>query len=449
MPVVAVAAAVLLAGGGGAYWAATAGPDGSGAAPPPLALDGVQARQAASGQEKAGAGGIAPGEPAGAPRLKAAGELPEGPESARVQRPAGAVERAQVAALAEALDLSGTPKKQDGRWTVGPERDGARLTVDAEAAGGSWRYTDESAGGDGGPVPAEEAERAVRPAVRALGADGAEVGTERTVGPARQVTVAPEVGGLPTYQWGGSFMVGPDGRVGTAHGELGRLETGDSYPVMSAEETLKQLNSQRARPGSGAGAGQAAEPASASSGFAGQLGKREPARVESARFGLAARESRGEPVLVPSWIYEVKLPGGGGTARVAHPAVEPEHLEPGAGAPSGDASVEVPGTPPKPSASRPPAEGDVDPAAQAVDTYRAEGRTLKLTFWAGVCDTYTASAKETEKSVEVKVRPENPDEKKVCVKMAKRQTLEVRLDAELGERKVVDARDGEELPRSD
>ncbi|MET4925110.1 hypothetical protein P3L51_22605, partial [Streptomyces sp. PSRA5] len=140
LAIVSVAAAVLIVGGGGAYFA-TASPDGGRDAasaahggdldPPPLALG-----------DAAGGPGIAPGEPSPyGVEYRAAGTLPEGPGSAAVHLPEGSVAAADVARLAEALGVAGTPELSGTAWKVGSQKDGSGplLRVD-EQAPGTWTF---------------------------------------------------------------------------------------------------------------------------------------------------------------------------------------------------------------------------------------------------------------------------------------------------------------------
>ncbi|MEV0282019.1 hypothetical protein AB0I22_37360 [Streptomyces sp. NPDC050610] len=146
--VVSVAAAVLLAGGGGAYWASTAGDGGGSAtpgengAPPPLALDGY-VRGAAQGSQSPGSRGIAPGEPDphGNARYRATGKLPDGPGSAPVYLSQDDIGREQVARLAKALHVPGTPRLDGGTWKVGAAqgKSGPSLQVSRKGPG-SWSY---------------------------------------------------------------------------------------------------------------------------------------------------------------------------------------------------------------------------------------------------------------------------------------------------------------------
>lgn len=483
LSVVAVAAAVLLAGGGGAYWASTAadGTDSGGAGgtsePPPLALDGSRA-----GPAEGSPADIAPGEPTSARTYRATGGLPKGPRSAAVYRTKATVPRTEVAALAKTLSVPGAPEKKDGRWLVGDgagRAHGPSLTVNDDRSAGNWTYqrqnpaggtpcptpppglrdhstsNDGSAqsgsahsrticpqvadSGKGAPVTEQKAKRAVRPALRTLKMSDATLDATVTLGSLRMVTAAPTVAGMPTQDWNSTFTVGPDGSMVRGHGTLGELTKGSSYPVMTAGETLKHLNKQGAT-GSAGTSSSVREPAPDGTGTPGTPStpddQRKPVPVKGADFGLVTHYSAGRPVLVPSWIYTVALPGGGRTAQVAYPAVQPKFLKPPRkGRPgSGSGSTGQQGSPP----------------LQAVNSYTAHGRTLKLTFWGGVCGGYTASADEAGASgpVKVTVRPKHTDAKKVCVKIAKRQTVEVTLDKALGGRKVVDAQDGKAVTRA-
>ncbi|SCK25115.1 hypothetical protein [Streptomyces sp. WMMB 322] len=521
LPVIAVAAAVLVAGGGGAWWASTAewGSVGADKAsePPRLALDGL-ASAGRSGEGDRERPGIAPGEPH--PQVyRANGALPDGPDNASVYRNPSHVGRASVAALADALGVKGKPQRKDGRWIVGEDAEsprGTALVVNDDRMAGNWTFRSADrpvhcarplptvpqpgivppengdapnscssvpGSGKGDPVSEKKAEDAVRPLLKTLKLEDARTDAGVTTGPLRMVTATPEVGGMPAKDWNSTFTVNEDGKVVLGHGNLGELRKGASYPVMSAEETLKHLNKQGAA-GSGPAAGTTvrepwaaedrAEPGKSEPGKSrpGQpdSGKAEPARpggtepgkvkprralkVTGAEFGLVTRYTAGKPVLVPSWIYEVRF-GGDHTASVAHPAIEPEYLEPagpaqpgsgtGSDSDAGPGSDSGAGTGSAPGSGR--AEEPGPAPGQAVTSYAADGRTVKLTFWGGVCDGYEATAEESGSTVKVTVRPKNTDPKKVCVKMAERQTVEVELDKPLGDRKVVDATDGESLPR--
>lgn len=517
LSVMTVAVAVLVTGGGGAWWASTAGEgggstgSGSASEPPKLALDGLASAEQ-SGKGGRDRTGIAPGEPH--PQVyRANGKLPDGPDSASVYRNPATAERASVSALAQALGLAGKPERKDGRWVVGEggkSAGGAALTVNDDRMAGNWTYQSGSRpampcakplptvpqqgfvppgqgdvpdscpampdSGKSDPVSEEKAESAVQPLLKTLKLQGAELDAGVTTGSLRMVTATPKIGGMTAQGWNSIFTVDEDGEVVRGHGNLGGLRKGASYPVMSAEQTLKQLNKQGSM-GPNAGTSTVREPRAAGGGAKagagpetpdhanepGKVAPRKALKVTGAEFGLVTRYTAGKPVLVPSWIYEVRL-GGDHTASVAHPAVEPEYLEParpaqpgpgpgrgpgsgsddgsGSGSDSGSDSGSEPGA----GSGSGTAEEAGSAPGQAVNSYAADGRTVKLTFWGGVCDGYTASAEESGKTVKVTVRPKETDRKKVCVKMAERQTVEVELDEPLGDREVVDAADGEGLP---
>ncbi|NNG88702.1 hypothetical protein HLB32_28280 [Streptomyces cacaoi] len=494
LPVVAVAAAVLVAGGGGAYWAATGSSDddgaGSGSRPPKLTLDGAAAR--------AGDGSAsAPGDAEGPRRYRATGSLPDGPERAAVHRVGHDVRKDEVARLAKALKVEGAVRKEKGRWSVSGGSDKSpRLTADRGSAGGAWAYVDGTdvplTAGDGGdpapdgePVSAGKAKDAVRPVLETLGMKDAGLKAGATVGGTRTVTVTPKVAGLPTHGWDSSFVVGPDGNITRAQGSWSETAKGAAYPVLSASATLDRLNTASRSQGGGmrvdGGGGPApqtaggpaagdtaakvdkatAEPDPGSDGKGGDGsrgdgdGRTGPAEVSDATFGLSLERSKGKPVLVPAWIYQVQRPGGGGDSQVTHPAVEPKFLAAPRGDGSGTAPGEQPGSqPPGHSAPGAPPKGDVGAGGrqsgpQAVEAYSADGRTLTLHFWGGVCSTYHAKADESGSSVKVRVtaEPKDKDGGRVCVKIAKRQTAKVELEKALGGRKVVDQRDGDRLPR--
>lgn len=448
--VIAVAAAVLVAGGGGAYWASAAGDDsgspGNGE-PPRLALDGYQ-QPGSGGQDgksqPGGKPGIAPGEPTNAQQYRAAsGALPtDGRDKASVYRPDTGVSRAEVARLAKALGVSGTPQQEKDRWTVGSTKGGSgpALTVNTKASAGNWTYS--PAGSDtspakGNPVSTGTAQDATRPALKALGMSDAKTQADRTAGGNRIVTAAPRIGGLPTQGWDSTFTVGSDGELTRAQGRLAKTTEGASYPLLSAKETLKQLNARNP---------QAAQ----------HSGQPDPVQVTGAELGLAAHQSKGKPVLVPSWLYTVDRSGGDSSEPVDHPAVQPKYLQPAKGkGPMLPSPVQT-GKSGSGSQSGKEHSGGGEIGAggsgskvtkQAVSSYSTEGRTLKLNFWGSVCDKYTASAAESSKSVQVTVQPKEPS-KKVCVKMAERHSVTVQLDKPLDGRKVVDTRNHQTLPRS-
>ncbi|MFF8730903.1 hypothetical protein ACF073_31140 [Streptomyces sp. NPDC015171] len=451
------AAAVLLVGGGGALLAAhggtgsggrdgTAGSDGGGT-PPPLALDGWAGN---------GTGGIAPGEPDpyGA-RYTARGPLPDGPGSAAVYEPGAEVGREQVARLARALGVDGTPVAEGRIWRIGgQDGSGPTLTVNRDAPG-SWNYSRYAPGTDncrkvtvctqdpgapaGAPVSAAEAERAAAPVLKAAGLDDAKTDASRVMGAQRVVNADPVVGGLPTYGWTTGLTVGRKGELVGGHGMLSTPAKGDTYPVLGAGKTLELLNGE-AKGGHRMGIGGCASPVPLKDRLeqpcGAATGTPKPAAhtvtVDKAVFGLAAQSVGGRQTLVPSWLFEVRGAAAGDAFTVTYPAVDPEYLA----APSAPPAA----TPSAPSSPAAPGKGrTVD-----VNAYTADGRTLNLSFYGGVCADYKTSARESGGRVTVSVT-ERPWPGKVCVLMAEEYVKTVRLDAPLDGRKVVGT-DGRAVP---
>ncbi|WP_030786963.1 hypothetical protein [Streptomyces sp. NRRL S-920] len=483
LAVASVAATVLLVGGGGAYFAATAAgggggqgsdgaPAGDGGDPPPLALDGYPGgdRQG-EGTDKGtdgtgGTSGIAPGEPdpSGA-TYKATGKLPEGPASASVYHARGEVTRGEVAALAKALGLSGTPTSRDGAWRVDEGKDGSGPSLQVtKQAPGTWTYARHGVGGTdncpkGKPcsststapngdaddaVGEKAAKEAAAPLLKALGQDDAKLDARQLMGAVRVVNADPKVDGLPTYGRSTGIQVGSDGQVVGGSGQLKAPDKGAKYPVISAREALDRLNST----GSGSvGVGGCATPVphvddstrtegggtKAEGGGdakqapcepSGKAPKPRTVAVSGATFGLATHFVGGKQILVPSWLFEVRPEGARDTFTVTHPAVAPKYLT-------------SPGTPtPTEKPEKPRGKGSVP-----IESYSADGKKLTVHFWGGVCSEYSASAREDDDRVTVTVT-ETKQKDKVCVMVAKRLSETVGLDKPLGEREVVDAGGG-------
>ncbi|WP_069885592.1 hypothetical protein [Streptomyces luteocolor] len=488
LAVASVAATVLLIGGGGAYFAATASggggdggdgaPAGDGGAPPPLALDGYKNGDGAGNGRTGGSGGtggtsgIAPGEPdpSGA-TYKATGKLPDGPDSAAVYHARGEVTRAEVAQLAEALGVTGTPTVQDGTWKVAPDKDGSGPTLQVnKQAPGTWTYarhgmggtdncpkgkpcsgTSTAPNGDTGDAVGERAAKdAAAPVLKALGQDDAKLDARQLMGAVRVVNADPKIDGLPTYGWSTGIQVGSDGQVVGGSGQLKAPEKGATYPVIGAQETLDQLNStagdgrvgiggcatpvphadDSTKAEGGDGAKQApCEPSSAPP-------KPQPVAISGATFGLATHFVAGKQTLVPSWLFDVKPKGAKDTFTVTHPAVAPKYLT----------SPSDPGTPTP--TRQPGGKGDEGRANQArAESYSADGKSLTLHFWGGACSEYSASASEDGDRVTVKIT-ETRQKGEVCIMVAKDLKETVTLDKPLGDREVVNAAGGGAVPRT-
>ncbi|MET9509142.1 hypothetical protein ABZX62_11795 [Streptomyces flavidovirens] len=460
-----VAAAVLLAGGGAAYWASTASGGGgsgtgSGAAaggtPPPLNLD---------GHTNGDTPGIAPGEPDphGGVIYRTEGKLPQGPRSAHVYRASGTVTEAEVARLAEALGVPGKPRAENTAWKAGGTKDGSGplLQVNKQAPG-TWTFakygpggSDDCAkgekcadpahrpGGEGSAVSEKAAKEAAAPVLKALGMDDAKLDARQLMGAVRVVNADPEVGGLPTYGWATGIQIGSDGEPVGGSGQLKSLTKGAEYPVISADDALKQLN----KAGQGAGktgiggcatpvphgdkgddAGRAESPCETNGGQ--PPAAPEPVTVGGAVFGLAAQYVDGRQALVPSWLFEVKPGGGAQPFTITHPAVDPDYLAK------------------PPASSAPPESGEPPAEPRQVESYSADGRKLTLHFWGGVCSEYAAKASEENGTVKVRITETNPDPDRACIMIAKELKETVTLDKPLDGRKVVDARSGETVPHT-
>ena len=451
--IASVAAAVLLIGGGGAWLAsnassgsgggATSGAPGGDDTPPQLALDGYSESTAGGGN------GIAPGEPnPDGATYRVGGPLPAGPGKAPVYRARGEVTQADVARLAKALGVEGTPVAQGEAWKIGgQDGSGPSLRVNKQAPG-SWTFsryapgTDNCKGTDtctapqsgGTPVSEEAAEKAAAPVLKAVGQDGAKRDASQVMGAQRVVNADPAVGGLPTHGWTTGINVGSDGEVVGGSGQLRTPVKGDTYPVVGAEKALELMNGQP-KNDHRMGIGGCASPVPlkdrleqpceqpSSGGASGQ----DTVTVESAVFGLAAHLVDGRQALVPSWLFEVTAPGAKDPFTVTYPAVEPKYL----------ASPE----PSEPSDRPTAAPG---PREVKVDGYRAEGSELTVTFTGGVCADYDVKASEKGDEVTVSVTS-TPWPDKICVMIAKQFQETVRLDEPLGDRAVVNA-DGKAVP---
>jgi hypothetical protein len=453
-------AAVVLVAGGGAYLAATAaGGDGGttpgdgaggGSAPSALVLDGYGA---------AGRPGIAVGEPNPYGAVyRASGELPDGPDAASVYWAKGRVAAGDVARLAKALHLTGTPRLVAGHWQVGA---GAAplLRVDREAPG-AWTFSALKPGGDncsrgrpcrpGGagsdpaatdPVGEAAARRAAAPVLKAVGQDDAKVDARQVLGGVRVVNAEPRVGGLPTSGWTTGVQIDAGGRVVGGSGRLAAPVEGAEYPVIGAKKALELMNGAAASYGRKGIGGCTSpvplkdrdeKPCSAPA----TPGARPTVPVEDAVFGLAARSSAGRPVLVPSWLFRVRPAGEEETSTVARPAIDPRYLT----------GPEAPGTP-TPSAPSPAPTGSSSTRDALVTGHRADGRDLTVVYEGGVCTAYEATAREDAKKVTVRVSGTTAHPERPCIAVARIYRATVHLDAPLGDRTVVDSH-GRPVPRA-
>ncbi|WP_086750505.1 hypothetical protein [Streptomyces scabiei] len=473
--VASVAAAVLLVGGGGAFLATTAsggpGSDAKGAGapggdgtPPPLALDGYT---------DGGSNGIAPGEPnPDGVTYRAGDDLPDGPGSAPVYSVEGEVTAAEVARLAKALGVEGSPTAEGEAWQVGAAGDGSGpvLHVNRQAPG-TWTFNRYTPGTDncqkvdvctsgtaegGDPVSAAAARKAAAPVLKAVGQDDAKVDATQLMGAVRVVNADPEVGGLPTYGWSTGLQIGADGQVVGGSGNMKSPVKSDTYPVVDAERALELMNGSGQGVGTeGGGIGDCAGPVPlegengtvAESGAVvadetpcegvTRLPKPETVAVEKAVFGLASHHVDGRPALVPSWLFEVRPTGAGDTYTVTHPAIDPKYL-----------ATPEPRSEPTEKPGKPDDTPSTGPSSRDVRlqgfTLNEDGDELTVTFWGGVCSDYSASVREESDEVTLTVT-DTPQEGRVCILIAKEIELTVGLDEPLDGRTVVGS-DGEEIP---
>jgi hypothetical protein len=499
LTVAAVAAAVLLAGGGGAYWASASGGDDAkaGGAPQPLRFDGPGVSTSLSGDN---AGATLPADGGGTYQLT--GTLPSGPSSAPVWKPAGGVDQAAVQRLATALGVSGPVMTVGGSWRVGGTADnaGPSLLVGKDAPG-SWVYTrfggpptmahpDKVTGSSGAgsvapsggdsagstssgddassgssstsitqsapPVPEQQALRAAAPLLAGLGLSGAHTDASQTVGAVRTVEADPVLGGLPTHGWTTTVQVGADGRISPANGRLSPLAKGDTYPVVPAATALKELNAKAAaRPGGPISCRQPTPTMTPlAPGADGGSTLRHtvpclprnphPVQVRGASFGLSVQFVNGTQTLVPSWLFDTAQAGVKATSVVAQPAVDPKYITYGGGVSSVPIPPVTPVDPGGPVRTGPDQPADPQaPHAVKSTAYRAQGSTLTLVFWGGVCGTYQGSADETATQVRVRITETPAKPGKMCPMIEKSLTVQVTLKQPLGSRTVVDATDGQ------
>ncbi|MFD0506597.1 hypothetical protein ACFQ0G_34975 [Streptomyces chiangmaiensis] len=368
----------------------------------------------------------------------------------------GTVAKDEVTRLAEALNVSGTPRLVGDTWQVGAVKDGAEpnLRVNRNAPG-TWTYRSSVPGTDNcprgkacrpsgsgtagtgpGPVSEEAAKKAAAPVLKAVGQDDAKLDASQLMDRVRVVNAEPEVGGLPTYGWTTGLRIDSEGKVIGGSGNLEAPAEGAVYPVIGAKKTLDLMNGASTSYGR-KGIGGCASPVplkdrdEAPCRAPAAPPARTSASVTGAVFGLAVHSVGARPVLVPSWLFEVRPTGAGDTFTVTYPAVDPRWLAapqpPGHGGPSDEPSSA--------------------PATRKVKVmgYTADDRALTIAYEGGVCADYSASVSESSDRVTVTVT-ETPWKGKVCIMIAKIYHETLHLKAPLGDRAVVGS-DGEEIPK--
>jgi hypothetical protein len=322
------------------------------------------------------------------------------------------------------------------------------------------------------PAPsAADALAAARPVLAALGIDA----TPRALdawSEWRTVLVDPTVAGLPTLGIATTIDVDKDGIVG-ATGRLDAPSAGPDYPVVSATAALDRLATQpQPMPavdcvttsdasGSPAPAIGCAEPGTAVDCPVAKDGTTScpsvdvvPSVVTGASFGLMLSFDGTEAVLVPAWLFAIE----GWSDPMPVVAVDDKYLgnpEPITGTGSGSGGGSAPGSPGTDTPVAPPSDpGTVveptplQPGSVAVTaaSLSADGRTLTLTGWGGVCAEYRGDAKETGTEVYVVISSTPTiDKDMACIELAKEISVDVTLQAPLGTRVVVDGNTSERV----
>ncbi|MGB8651666.1 MAG: hypothetical protein WCD35_13515 [Mycobacteriales bacterium] len=431
--VVALAAAVALLTGG----------HDSPAPPRALHLAASPVRDAASGVSSGGGTYTLTGSlPAGRPADAAVWELARGPaDSALVTRlasalHAGAPVRSGTGWRAGSLVVSGEAGQSWWYSACGPD-----TTVSSGDAVGGCAVPGTGAAGSGSagtaapvpaepsPVPAASVREHVAPVLTALGlAVGDATVSSGPWGGAAALDRT--IGGLDTVGLTTHVDVDRQGLVTFASGWLGEATKGDSYPLVSAQqafEALPALPRALLCPIGPDGKG---------------CGAPTPIEVTGAHLGLSLQPlADGGQVLVPSWLFDVK----GGSEPVVGVAVEPRFLTP----------TEPSGTP---SAVPVPPPGTTTPAtpAPARSPFAFDG-AARASVAAAVVVRYgdssscphahvTHAVKESATTVVVVLEADALPQGIACTTDYRPMTLQIPLQAALGQRTVVDGTTGRAVP---
>lgn len=439
-----------------------AGGSGSGGEPPVLRIGSAGAVVgAADVSTRSGRGGA----------VTLDGTLPSGPDRAATQRfGTDRIPQDRVRELAAALGLSADPVRRAHGWEVGSG--GAVLRV--RDADGEWSYSragldcpaylvdieseyggsavscavGESPGSDATPAvpvpPDAVALASASPVLAVAGLDDVARVLPTSGGLTRTVVADPVVAGLPTVGIRTVVDVDRTGVAG-AYGRLGTTTEGPTYPIVSARTAFDRLaDSPRPLPElacvqSKDGSTVCPTPT--------------PLVVTGAVLGLELASDDGTPVLVPAWLFTVR----DSDEPLAAIAVEPRFLgdpgpgpgastDPGSGSEPGSSGGTEPMPPTTDTPVAPPAQGGASGAAVTSATVSADGRTLTLVGWGGVCATYSAIADESGSAVKVQIVGTStlgPDE--ACADMALEVKVDVALERPLDARTVTDATTGQKV----
>ena len=182
-----------------------------------------------------------------------------------------------------------------------------------------------------------------------------------------------------------------------------------------------------------------------------------PQTVTSIRLGLSMAYDAGSPLFVPTWLFDVE----GSSYPASIVAVQDQYLadplpvDPGAVATAssvpgstGAGSGSVGGSTPIPPGTAQPAPGvavasptSVGPLPVAITraSIDAAGTTLTVYGTSGLCETYSASAKEDGNSVYVELTGTPQASDVMCAAVAVEVSATATLQTPLGSRTVIDA----------
>jgi hypothetical protein len=292
----------------------------------------------------------------------------------------------------------------------------------------------------------EGARKAATPVFDAVGIDPRRA-VVRANRPMALVMGDPAVADLATHGLTTTVTVSGQ-QVNAAGGWLGGSRAGATYPIISAQAAWDQLaRTPLPRPLIGC-----PEPLPVDSDPMTCGG---PITVTGAHFGLALHEDSGRPVLVPSWLFDVR----DSDTVLAAVAVAPRYLaapptpteapgtagsgsgsSTGSGGAGGSTGTTVPPDAPSSDPSAATAEPQTDSRFSSVT---ASGSDLIVQFTGGVhaCFSYTVVPTETDQKVTLALI-ERTSANKRCVEMAQVYDRRVPLAKPLGSRSVVDARTG-------
>ncbi|HUR15357.1 MAG TPA: hypothetical protein VM097_12815 [Mycobacteriales bacterium] len=288
------------------------------------------------------------------------------------------------------------------------------------------------------PMSKDAVRAAAAPVFDALGLDAADARVEGWPY-GGSAMLARTVGGLEVWGMQTHVQVDREGAVQSAGGFLATPDKGDSYPLVTAQDAYDDLPPMMTTmlcPVGPDGKGCAAP---------------EPVEVTGARLGLMLSALvDGGQALVPAWLFEVK----GWTEPIAVVAVQAQYLPQPTPEPT---SKPEPGVSTEPGGAVPPAPpdgGDPGTARQPVrvdKAYAGEGSTLIAVYGqSGSCplENVIGEAKETADAVYLVLQADAPVADRACTDDYNAVEHVVRLQAPLGDRKVVDASTNKPVPRT-